>query len=134
MAGGWVHVKVKQDQETVRRLLESALLRLNGETNNGDEGSNSIVVSESDGHGSALIVMLVEGLGSSAQDERRIETGQLAMANPPASTRSEGQASHPGLERFLLTTTDPHPPATKACFMEPGRACCSSGACEMRGF
>ena len=46
---------------------------------------------------------------------------------------NEKKHSHPGLERFTIEA-DSHPSAPKTCFMEPGRACVNSGACEMRGF
>jgi hypothetical protein len=136
-AGVLAQLIPKQDKETVRWLLETALNKLDGETGDGYEGSSSIVVSESDNQGSPLILVLVGGLDSStraAPPERSSETGRLPTAEPSASAHSEAPAAHPGLERFPLAITDANPAATKACFMEPGRACVSSGACEMRGF
>jgi hypothetical protein len=49
-----------------------------------------------------------------------------------SNTSSETSSTHPGLERFTMIekSTD----APKPCFMEPGRSCVKSGACEMRGY
>ena len=44
------------------------------------------------------------------------------------------KSSHPGLERFSISEEQATPSAPKPCFMEPGRHCVHSGACEMRGY
>lgn len=129
----------KEDKETVRRLLEAALKGLGGEARGGEEGSNSILFSESGDAGTPVVLVLIGGLNSSAQNGAAPllpsvdQTGGQATAKTSAPGDDKPQAAHPGLERFPFVT-DSHPAAPKACFMEPGRACVSSGACEMRGF
>jgi hypothetical protein len=128
------------DLEKVRRLLKAALNKLDGESRGDKESSNSILFSEKD---TGTPVILVLGGGSNAQDEDappvlvaspegRRETVK-SFASGPDQTQG-AQTAHPGLERFSLAVTDSVPTAPKACFMEPGRTCVSSGACEMRGF
>lgn len=132
----------ERDQDTVRRLLTAALDKLDKESHVDKESSNSILLSE-DGADASVIVVLVSG--SKAQDANAARlpvAGTTARQGIETSAalsvdRQQGrQIAHPGLERFQLTVTDPVPPAAapKACFMEPGRTCVNSGACEMRGF
>lgn len=128
-----------QDKETVRRVLEALLEKLDGEPRDGEERASSILLSEGSNSMSPVIVFL-GGLNSGAQDavahrQPKIdELGRLATANLSGSAHDNPHASHPGLERFPLAETQSHPAAPKACFMEPGRTCVSSGACEMRGY
>ncbi|HYP28190.1 MAG TPA: hypothetical protein VE262_15855 [Blastocatellia bacterium] len=42
--------------------------------------------------------------------------------------------THPGLEKFTVVEGHQTDSAPRTCFMEPGRACVNSGACEMRGY
>jgi hypothetical protein len=127
----------KQDKETVRRLLESALNKLDGESRGSEESPNSILFSESDDAGMPVILVLIGGLNSSKQN-RTVPLTTVdhtpASARPSAPDQDKTLPPHPGLERFPLSVTDPSPAAPKACLIEPGRACVSSGACEMRGF
>jgi len=128
----------KQDKETVRGLLSAVLRKLEGETVEGTESSTPIVFSETANQGSPMILVFVGALDSSASSPAR-GTERVLMTTPLAATRNEIPAAHPGLERFPLAISEPSPfavkpSATKPCFIEPGRACCSSGACEMRGF
>jgi hypothetical protein len=126
-----------QDKETVRRVLEALLEKLDGEPRDGED--RAILLSEGSDSTSPVIVLL-GGLNSGAQDavahrQRKVdELGRPATANLSARAHDNPQASHPGLERFPLAETQSHPAAPKACFMEPGRTCVSSGACEMRGY
>ena len=62
---------------------------------------------------------------------------QVTEDNPAEAVRVvaiDGRQSHPGLERFPLSEPSATSAATKPCFMEPGRVCVNSGACEMRGY
>lgn len=126
-----------QDKETVRRVLEALLEKLDGEPRDGEE--MPILLSERSDSTSPVIVFL-GGLNSGARDAvahrqpKVDEPGRLAAANLSASAHGSPHAPHPGLERFPLAETQSHPAAPKACFMEPGRTCVSSGACEMRGY
>lgn len=134
-----MQLMLKQDQETVRRLLEAALNKLDEESRGGEERSNSILFSESDA-GTPLILVVIGELNSSTQSVPAPTLLNVDQTGPPATARSsvsghnQTQVVHPGLERFPFAVTDSRPAAPKACFMEPGRACVSSGACEMRGF
>lgn len=128
------------DLETARRLLKAALNKLDGESRGDKESSNSILFSEKD-TGTPVILVLVGRLNAQDEDappvlvaspDDRRETVK-SFASGPDQTQ-EAQAAHPGLERFSLAVTDSLSTAPKACFMEPGRTCVSSGACEMRGF
>jgi hypothetical protein len=129
----------KHEQETVRRLLEAAINRLSAESQGDKEGSNSILFSENEPN--APVILVFAG-GLKAQDEDAppglvaAHTGRRETERSSASSlETQGsQVTHPGLERFPLGVTDSLPAAPKACFMEPGRTCVSSGACEMRGF
>jgi hypothetical protein len=127
-----------QDKETVRRVLEVLLKKLEGEPSNSEEAASTVLFSESS-NSSAPVIVVLGGLNSSAQDvaQRQPGIGEIgppAAAKLSASAHREPQALHPGLERFPLAGADSHAAAPKACFMEPGRTCVSSGACEMRGY
>lgn len=130
----------KHDQETVRRVLKAALNKLDGESPGDKQGSNSIRFSENDAD-APLILVVVGGLNAQnegapsvliADPNGETETDQSTVSN--RDQRQGGQAAHPGLERFPFPVTPSLSAASKACFMEPGRTCVSSGACEMRGF
>lgn len=129
----------KQDQETVRRVLKAALNNLDGETHDDNKSSNSsFSVNDAD---AAVILLLVGGLNARDEQEPQVlSTGAVGRRDTGKSSVSSldqaqgAQVAHPGLERFSLGVTDSLPIAPKACFMEPGRTCVSSGACEMRGF
>lgn len=128
-----------QDKETVRLVLQALLEKLDGEPRDGEEKASSILLSEG-GDSTPQVIVLVGGLNSGAQhagarrQPKLDELGRLATASLSASAHDNPHASHPGLERFPLAETQSHPAAPKACFMEPGRTCVSSGACEMRGY
>lgn len=128
-----------QEREAVRRILEALLAKLDGGPRDRDERASSILLSEGTDPASPVIVVL-GGMNPQTQDavERRQprfdEIGLSATANVSAAAHANPQASHPGLERFPLAEPQSHPSAPKACFMEPGRACINSGACEMRGY
>lgn len=126
-----MEVMLKQNQEPVRRVLQAALNKLDAETRGSVEGSNSISFSEIDST-PPVILVLVSGLEPQPGGP---SDALNAVAGQPATMRSDQvYAAHPGLERFPLAVTDSRSTAPKPCFMEPGRACVNSGACEMRGF
>jgi hypothetical protein len=105
-------------QELIRRVLKSVLARLESTGAPGQIATGGI-------EGPVLLVVLGEpgeGARVAAQEQ-----------GPPARTAPRGIADHPGLERFSLREeSKPHAP--RICFMEPGRECVESGACEMRGY
>ena len=123
-----------QDKETVRRVLETVLAKLDGEPRGGEESAGSILSGEGTDSTSPLIVF-ISGLNSRAPDAAPHRQPVVAEPGAPGTTSHDKPgASHPGLERFPLAEKPPYPAAPKACFMEPSRTCVSSGACEMRGF
>jgi len=128
---------VKEDKDTVRRLLEAALESLGGISSGDKESSNSILLSENKA-GAPVILVLGGGLnaqGENASPAPSDGSGSWEAGRSFASSIDQSKGSaHPGLERFYLSKTDSLPNAPKACFMEPGRTCVNSGACEMRGF
>ena len=78
----------------------------------------------------------VRGLLEAALKQLNEETRPLerVAGNVPAKCSSlDHYEAHPGLERFPLSEAGTAAPS-KPCFMEPGRICVNSGACEMRGF
>jgi hypothetical protein len=137
----------KHERDTVRRVLEAALKNLSGDALDGEASSESISLfgdprSSSESRDSEVpVVLIITG-------DLRARSQNTAVAKPPSvddkkepatvnscvSDHSERKLSHPGLERFIMPEADSAPPAPRACFMEPGRACVNSGACEMRGF
>lgn len=136
----------KQEQDTVRQVLEAALKNLREEAGEGatSSGPGSLFPrrgSSSEGSGpDAPVIVVVAGELKACSHETTQQgsatlgdTDETARVNSPVSNHTERKLSHPGLERFTIEA-DSHPSVPKACFMEPGRACVNSGACEMRGF
>lgn len=125
-----------QERETVRRVLEALLAKLDGQPGS-DARGRSIVLSSGVDRASPVIVVL-DGLDSPVQDKAegcRPKFGEPgATANGSTAAQENRQASHPGLERFPLAETQSQSSVPRACFMEPGRNCINSGACEMRGY
>jgi len=137
----------KHERETVRQVLEAALMSLSGDAFDGEANSESIALfgdpwPSSESHGSEVpVVLIVTGdLKARSQNTDLAgpagvdDTKEPATLNSCVSDHSERKLSHPGLERFIMLAADSPPPAPKACFMEPSRECVNSGACEMRGF
>jgi hypothetical protein len=93
------------DTEIIRRVLTSLLDRL-------DEGSPPRL----------------------AQPDSGPNEPESAGAEPGRASRIEDRAAHPGLEKFSITEARHMDSAPRTCFMEPGRVCVNSGACEMRGY
>lgn len=78
----------------------------------------------------------VRGLLEAALKQLDEETKppERGAGNAPAKSSSlDRHEAHPGLERFPLSEAGTAA-ASKPCFMEPGRICVNSGACEMRGY
>lgn len=124
------------DKETVRRILEALLARLEEDPSGAQKPDPTLLQGDA-GQNSPIIVVLGD-VNSKAPDPivslaEKVD-GQTAAANPVARAYETQQGSHPGLERFSLPETGSTPAASKACFMEPGRTCVHSGACEMRGY
>ena len=132
----------KQELDGVKQLLEAALKNLSDPAGADDAGAESVsLFVDRSGPGAIsreapVIVILTRGVNS--QTKGTVSAG--AGAPTPAATADscgchadEKKHSHPGLERFTIEA-DSHPSVPKTCFMEPGRACVNSGACEMRGF
>ena len=124
------------DKETVRRILEALLARLD-EAPSGGQNPDPTLLRGDAGRNSPMIVVLGD-VNSKAPDpivsRSEKNDAQTAAASPVARVYETQQGSHPGLERFSLPQTGSTPAASKACFMEPGRTCVHSGACEMRGY
>lgn len=115
------------DQEIVRQALSSILDRLNG----GAGGANEKPI--------ILVVMGQPNARGESADSREKERGNAASTvHPPDAEngfdRRAVQATHPVFERFQTAEAGTGSPAPKTCFMEPGRVCVNSGACEMRGY
>ena len=77
----------------------------------------------------------LRGLLEAALKQLNEETSSAERAAGSAAKSSalDRPEAHPGLERFPLSETGTAA-ASKPCFMEPGRVCVNSGACEMRGY
>ena len=127
------------DQEIVRRVLSSILDRLNGSARvasqisggaSVDRASSDQGISNHNASNDNSIILVVMGQGVNAP---------LAQAYDTRDDRAKGigramQATHPVFERFPIAEAETVSPAPKTCFMEPGRVCVNSGACEMRGY
>ena len=124
----------KQELDGVRQLLEIALNNLTDQAAEGKAGADATL------SGGPLVVILAGGsrepggAGIVPAALNVAPSGEKADRLPDCGCdRTEKKHSHPGLERFTIEA-DSHPSVPKTCFMEPGRACVNSGACEMRGF
>ena len=107
------------DKEIVRQVLSSILDRLDGGASNHKGGDED------------RIVLVVMGQGVNATSARALDAqeGKAQVVDWRGM-----QATHPVFERFPITKEETVSPAPKTCFMEPGRVCVNSGACEMRGY
>lgn len=137
----------KDERDTVRQVLEAALRNLKEEAREGESTSPSVQLfadsspSSVIGNCEAPVILIVSGdLKARSQNTPSPrsaflgDTDEPGKANACVSDHSERKLSHPGLERFTIGEAASPPLAPKACFMEPGKACVNSGACEMRGF
>lgn len=115
----------RPDKESLRRLLETALANLEREPN----AANSFESFEIGDSRARAVLIMIDGRTSDDQ----IDAPRTAEASGQTLTQSGNERSHhAGHDRFPLS--DPRVVAPKPCFMEPGRTCVHSGACEMRGF
>ncbi|HEX8091728.1 MAG TPA: hypothetical protein VF762_22935 [Blastocatellia bacterium] len=149
------------EQAIVRRVLLSLLDTLGGpprvepETLGGASANQAAADEQSrprvsDGNGGTIII-IVPGRASAALDaihdfgahldgarggpgEHYAQGGQPSYERPFTFDPRGIQTVHPGLEKFPLAEIIDPLPAPKTCFMEPGRVCVNSGACEMRGY
>jgi hypothetical protein len=130
-------------EEIARRVLESVLRRLNdgttrppavqSVTQHGTSGPPIIVIMVGDQPASSPSASAVKGQTTAPP----IVINQPACGcqnNSHAPAENSLQSSHPGLQRFDLPHENVVSDAPRTCFMEPGRACVGSGACEMRGY
>lgn len=149
------------DEDIVRRALLTVLERLEGgavgETRiAGGAGVNQSTAnhpmsSRANVGGDNPIVLIVlgqldaDGHGSHSLDAQPADPRKAMRESPaPADLKPYGmefavdrqaaQSMHPGLEKFPVSEHETAPSAPKTCFMEPGRHCVNSGACEMRGY
>jgi hypothetical protein len=106
-------------KEKIRRVLESVLARLENTSAPGQAASDSV-------ESPVLLVVLGES-GAHTRDAAQAQ-------GTPAITEPRLVSHHPGLERFSLREEESKPHAPRMCFMEPGRECVESGACELRGY
>jgi hypothetical protein len=132
----------KQELDGVRRLLEIALKNLSdqgAQERAGGDGVSLIIdrsASFSSPSEAPLVVILARGSDTQMKANEPAGTANFTAAAEPESCGcdpNEKKHSHPGLERFTIEA-DSRPSVPKTCFIEPGRACVNSGACEMRGF
>jgi len=107
------------DKEIVRQVISSILERLDGGASNHNGGGDNPVV---------LVVM---GHGLNASSAR---AGDAHEEKAQVVDWRGMQATHPVFEKFPIAEVETVSPAPKSCFMEPGRVCVNSGACEMRGY
>ncbi|MFY9554140.1 MAG: hypothetical protein WAV47_05405 [Blastocatellia bacterium] len=129
----------------MRQLLEAALDHIK-QAADGGAGSVPIVffpeskrLSESPKSEAPVVLVVVGNLDSQSPNEIEgvssvRDNSQPVSPNSSPSDPYERKVSHPGLERFTIAPANANPLVPKACFMEPGRTCVNSGACEMRGF
>lgn len=116
-------------------MLSSILERLdesapgNHRTNNHNGGNDNSII---------LVVMgQPSAQASGARNEKGespVSAAQIPYNGAAGHARQTSEATHPGFERFHIAEEETAPPAPKNCFMEPGRVCVNSGACEMRGY
>jgi hypothetical protein len=136
----------KQELDGVRQLLEIALKNLNDQAAEGKAGADgvSLFVDRSGSFTTTSEAPLVVILAGGSREPGSAGILPAARNVAPSDEKAGGlpgcgcdptekKHSHPGLERFTIEA-DSHPSVPKTCFMEPGRACVNSGACEMRGF
>jgi hypothetical protein len=123
------------DREIVRHVLSSILDRL-GES---AQGRGQIA------GGDNPIILVVMGQGASTITAKAVEAGDeksasVLSAAPLTDDSAKGferraiHAAHPVLEKFTVVKEETASAAPKSCFMEPGRVCVNSGACQMRGY
>lgn len=110
------------NNEIVRRVLASVLEKL-------DRGRNESAAVSVSNDGSP-VVLLVIGQADSGSNGAKEPTRE---SREPRGIEDRTSA-HPGLEKFPLSEGLHTDSAPRTCFMEPGRACVNSGACEMRGY
>jgi len=129
----------KPELDTIRQVLEAALRDLMDDAGKGR--AVSVITDRSAGPEGQLpqtpiVIILPQELGGHLDESAPPVTAGRRTSEPvtpSSSDDTERKVSHPGLERFTIEA-DLRPAAPKACFMEPGRTCVNSGACEMRGF
>jgi len=123
-----------QNTEIVRRVLASLLEKLESgspQTHAGGQqgAADSSAPSNAAGGAGSVILLMLGNLDSGPT------AGSSAGAEPRVSSRIEDRTpAHPGLEKFTVAGANHSNSAPGTCFMEPGRVCVNSGACELRGY
>jgi hypothetical protein len=134
------------DQDIVRRALSSVLGRLeqgaraeseitagaNADQSTKDRHTQPRMNGDAARDDSIIVIFL--GQPGEASKEMREDPATGNVEKRSAFDRRGMQAAHPGLEKFSIAGSETAPSAPKTCFMEPGRVCVNSGACEMRGY
>lgn len=131
------------ERETVKRILESTLRKL-GEGSNGNtagtdqlgEGAFQSGDSYRERSSSSVIILLTDNSNdrSPSNFSRPFSTvGEVTAGGSSVSQITERKVSHPAQERFTMIEAASPVDAPKTCFLEPGRVCVNSGACQVRG-
>jgi len=130
------------ERETVKRILEATLRRL-GEGSNGSSAMDQRSEvpfqngdSYQDRSNNSVIILLTDSSNdpSSSNFSRPFSTvGEVAAGGSNVSQITERKVSHPAQEQFTMIEAASPVIAPKTCFLEPGRTCVNSGACQMRG-
>jgi hypothetical protein len=125
----------KDELDGVRQVLETALNTLRDDASSA-ESVRELNSFEGRAHATPVIVIMAGGPAPHLEQSRSGSAKAEAPVTPSSSfsAYNERKVSHPGLERFTIETDSRPAAPTKPCFMEPGRSCVNSGACEMRGF
>lgn len=121
------------NQELIRRVLSSVLSRIGD-----NETTPTKLIAEAASDASPVVfIILNDSQSREENDERHLRAADSAASkkNDAGSLENNSKGlKHPEFERFSSVEAKSDGLAPKTCFMEPGRACVNSGACEMRGF
>ena len=140
------------EKEIARRVLTAVLERLNGDARADSDSKASATADDlhleqaqlsncrnsslAENAGPIIFIVVNQELSANDLHERSSTHDRTAGPNPSLlnGDKSEARGLHPGLEKFPIAGDNPAVSAPKDCFMEPGRVCINSGACEMRGY
>lgn len=120
--------------EIIRRVLTSLLDRLDkssaqASASGGPELMGSPAPQGAQGDASPLFLLMLGQLDSGSNGLKDAESEPRRLYDI-----EDRAATHPGLEKFSAPEGHQTDSAPRTCFMEPGRVCVNSGACEMRGY
>jgi hypothetical protein len=133
-------------EEIARRILEGVLRQLDGGAVL-QAPAQAVNQAGNNGAGGSPVIVIMLGDPQAPRDGSNTTSNRVAALpivvkqsdcgcqnNSHAEGGNSLQSPHPGLERFDLPENNTVSNAPRRCFMEPDRACVSSGACEMRGY